>query len=410
MPRAQRIGRSVLALSLTVLLVPAGWSAARAGEAARSGTQAGTGQATAIPLENLAVTTTRVASGLQRPTAITAPDDDSGRLFITEKAGIVRSYHPDTGLAGEPLADLTGAVDPAGNERGLLGIAAAPDFAESRLLYVSYTRLPDDAVTLARYDLDDGELEEVLTHEHAENSNHNGGQLAFGPDGKLYWGIGDGGGAGDPHRNGQNLTTLLGKVLRLDVTPGCGEPDQAYCVPRDNPFADTDHARGEIWAYGLRNPWRFSFDDNDGSLWIGDVGQGGSEEVDHLPADGGGANFGWSCREGLEVFDPAHCADDADYTDPVFTYPTSVGGCSVIGGEVYRGKQYANLAGGTYLATDYCSSTVWGLRAVPGGGYESAVLGETPTQVTTFGRDADGELYVANDLPGQLHRVSFEER
>ncbi|KAF4405066.1 PQQ-dependent sugar dehydrogenase [Streptomyces lycii] len=409
MHRRKRISRLILAVALLALPASLHQSAQAEPAPAPAASPAPDGAA-GIPLENLAVTTTQVASGLKRPTTIATPDDGSGRLFITEKAGTVRVYHPDTGLAEEPLLDLTGVVNGADNERGLLGLATAPDFADSQVLYAAYTRASDNAVTLARVDLDgSGEPEELLTQEHDQYSNHNGGQLAFGPDGHLYWAIGDGGGSGDPFLSGQAVDTLLGKILRLDVSRTCGE--LPYCVPEDNPFADTEGARGEIWAYGLRNPWRFSFDSADGSLWIGDVGQGTEEEVDHIAQDQGGANFGWSCREGSVVFDETHCADDADYTEPVFSYQSSVEGCSVIGGHVYHGKESADLLDGTYVFTDYCSSTVWALRpGADGGPYESAVIGETPTQVTSFGVDVDGEFYVVNDLPGQLHRMSFEEK
>jgi glucose/arabinose dehydrogenase len=352
------------------------------------------------PLAELTVTSTQVAFGLQRPTAITAPDDGSRRLFITEKAGRVRVYHPDTGLSDAPLLSIQDRVSQAGNERGLLGIVASPAFAQDQSLYLAYTRLPDNAVTLARYHLSDGSVDEVLTQAHADFGNHNGGQLAFGTDGFLYWGIGDGGGAGDPSRAGQRLDTLLGKILRLDVSQACGE--RAYCVPDSNPFVGVAGARDEIWAYGLRNPWRFSVDPADGSLWIGDVGQGAFEEVDQLAADAGGANFGWSCREGPQVFDATRCAPEAVYTEPVFSYATSTDGCAVIGGVVYRGREFADLAAGTYVASDYCSNPAWAIRDGV-----ATRIGEFPIQVTSFGTDTDGEIYLVNDLPGQLHRVGF---
>ncbi|MER5550979.1 PQQ-dependent sugar dehydrogenase [Streptomyces sp. NPDC002793] len=358
-----------------------------------------------VPLPSLSATTTQVASGLRRPTAIAAADDGTDRLFITQKSGTVRVYHPDTGLAPNPVLDITSAVDESGNERGLLGLAVPPDFAESQDLYLAYTALPDGAVTLARYRLDESRLEVLLSQEHAEHSNHNGGQLAFGPDGHLYWSIGDGGGSADPLRAAQRLDTLLGKIMRVDVSRSCGE--LAYCVPGDNPFVGSPGAREEIWLYGLRNPWRFSFDDADGSMWIGDVGQGRWEEVDHIAPGQGGLNLGWSCYEGLEKFPGGDCVAGESYTEPVFTYSPYTGGCSVIGGRVYRGQEYADLVGGTYIATDYCSSTVWALRPDGQGGYEQAEIGEMPTQVTSIGATADGELYVVNDLPGGLHRVSF---
>lgn len=367
----------------------------------------------AVPLDRLTVGTTQVASGLRRPTAIHAPDDGSGRLLITEKGGTVRVYREGAGLSATPLLDITTRVSTAGNERGLLGIVTSPDFATTRTIYLAYTALPDGAVTLSRFVLDSAGQDPVpatreevlLSQPHAEFGNHNGGQLAFGPDGHLYWSIGDGGGADDQLNTGQDLGTLLGKILRLDVSRGCdGRP---YCVPADNPFVGTAGARPEIWAYGLRNPWRFSFDPADGSLWIADVGQGTYEEVNHLAPGESGANLGWSCREGPQVFDPARCVAGARYIDPVHHYRTSVDGCAVIGGHVYRGTRYADIAAGTYLATDYCSGTAIAIRANPDGSHTTRNLGELTIQPTTFGLTADGEIYLANDLPGQLHRVSF---
>ncbi|WP_199434689.1 PQQ-dependent sugar dehydrogenase [Qaidamihabitans albus] len=363
-----------------------------------------------VPPEQLEITTTAVASGLQRPTAIATPDDGSGRLFIAEKPGTVRQYHPDTGLATQPLLDLSDRVDTSGNERGLLGIAASPGFAADHQLYAAYTSLPDGAVTLSRFTLDPagdaaGSEQVLLSQPHSEYNNHNGGHVTFGPDGHLYLAIGDGGHSGDPFDSGQDLGTLLGKIIRLDVSARCG--DRAYCVPEDNPFTRTPGAREEIWSFGLRNPWKYSFDAADGSLWIGDVGQGSFEEVNHVPAGTGGHNFGWSCREGPAEFDEGQCRSDAEYVSPVFSYP-STEGCSVIGGQVYRGERYAALAGGTYVAADYCSATVWGVRPSGDGSYDSAVIGTFPVQVTAFGADEAGELYVVNDLPGRLHRVSFE--
>jgi glucose/arabinose dehydrogenase len=412
MPRRRWAGPLLLALLLTALaLLPAATppsaAAAPSTTADTAPPRPGAAADTApVPLPSLSTTTTQVASGLRRPTALAAPDDGTGRLFITEKPGTVRVYHPDTGLDRTALVDITSAVDQSGNERGLLGIALPNDFAESQDLYLAYTALPDGAVTLARYRLDESRLEVLLSQEHAEYSNHNGGQLAFGPDGNLYWSIGDGGGSADPLRAGQRLDTLLGKILRIDVSRGCGP--LPYCVPGDNPFAGTPGAREEIWQYGLRNPWRFSFDGADGSMWIGDVGQGRWEEIDHLPPGQGGLNLGWSCYEGLERFEGGHCAPGETYTGPAFTYSPYTGGCSVIGGHVYRGRQYADLVGGTYIATDYCSSTVWALRPDGSGGYEQAEIGEMPTQVTSIGTTVDGEFYVVNDLPGGLHRVSFQ--
>lgn len=404
MPRQLR--RRLIGLLLALPLIVAGPLSLPASPAeAPLSTQPRAGAST-VPLEDISATTTQVAFGLKRPTALAAPDDGTGRLFITEHAGTVRVYDPSTGLASTPLLDITARVDSSDNERGLLGIALPPDFAQSQKLYLAFTAQPDGAVTLARYGLADARLEVLLQQPHADYTNHNGGQLAFGPDGKLYWAIGDGGGAADPFDTGQRTDTLLGKILRLDVSRGCGE--LPYCIPADNPFAGVPGARGEIWVWGARNPWRFSFDPADGSMWVADVGQGQWEEINHLTRDEqAGANLGWSCYEGPQVFDETQCSSGARYRAQDFYYSHSTGACAVIGGQVYRGQQFADVAGGTYIATDYCTSTIWALRPDGNGGLHQAVIGEMPTQVTAFGSTPQGELYVVNDLPGGLHRVSF---
>jgi glucose/arabinose dehydrogenase len=357
-----------------------------------------------VPLEELRVRNVEVASGLNRPTAIaTLPD---GGLLITEKRGTIRAYSPQTGLAKNPVLDIQDRVSETENERGLLGLAVPSDFARSRAVYVAYTRSSDEAVTLSRIKLATGVEEVLLTQEHSEFGNHNGGHLQFGPDGLLYLGIGDGGGGGDPLGSGQNRNTLLGKVLRLDVSRKCGA--LAYCVPRDNPFVGVAGARAEVWAWGLRNPWRFSFDKADGSLWLGDVGQGRFEEVDHIGAKQGGVNFGWSCMEGPNVFDSTRCDPAEKYTAPVFGYLSGIEGCAVIGGYVYRGNRFANLATGTYIATDYCAGTAYGLRANRDGTYSSATIGTFPTEVTAFGVDSRGELFMVDDTAGRLYTLTFE--
>ncbi len=358
----------------------------------------------AVPLTQLTVVSERVAFGLQRPIAITGLPD--GRMLIAEKEGTVRSYHPDTGLAAAPVLDLTARIDSSDNERGLLGITPAPNFARTGILYVAYTSLPAGALTLARVPIGAPErLQVLLTQEHAEYGNHNGGQVAFGRDGYLYWSTGDGGHANDPFKAGQDLGTLLGKIVRIDVNRACGA--KPYCVPPSNPFVRTPGARPEIWLYGLRNPWRFSVDPVDNSLWIGDVGQGLVEEINHIRPWQGGANLGWSCREGTPVFDPQQCRPGGRYTDPVFEYDHYNDNCSVTGGVVYRGSRTPE-AWGTYVAADYCSTRVFAVRPKPRGGYESAVIGNFPTQPTAIGTDVRGELYVLSDLPGWLNKVRFE--
>ncbi|MEU7477791.1 PQQ-dependent sugar dehydrogenase [Lentzea sp. NPDC042327] len=358
----------------------------------------------AVPLTQLTVVSERVASGLRRPIAITGLPD--GRMLIAEKDGTVRAYHPDTGLAAEPVLDLTARIDTSDNERGLLGITPAPDFARTGLLYVAYTSLPAGALTLARVPLGAPDrLQVLLTQAHAEYGNHNGGQVAFGRDGYLYWSTGDGGHADDPFKSGQDLGTLLGKIVRIDVNRTCGA--QPYCVPRNNPFVGVRGARPEIWLYGLRNPWRFSVDPVDGSLWIGDVGQGLVEEVNHIRPWQGGANLGWSCREGTPVFDQGQCKPGVRYTDPVFEYDHYNDNCSVTGGVVYRGSRTPQ-ARGTYVASDYCSTRVFAVRPRSDGGYDTATIGNFPTQPSAIGTDVHGELYVLSDLPGGLSRVRFE--
>nr|CTQ97027.1 hypothetical protein [Kibdelosporangium sp. MJ126-NF4] len=357
-----------------------------------------------VPLEQLRVRNVEVATGLSRPTSI-APLPD-GRLLITEKRGTIRVFHPRSGLAEKPVLDIRDRVSETENERGLLGLAIAADFPRSGTIYVAYTRKSDEAVTLSRFRLGTGAEQVLLAQEHAEFGNHNGGNLAFGSDGFLYFGIGDGGAGGDPFNSGQNRNTLLGKILRLDVSRACGP--LAYCVPRDNPFVGVPGTRAEIWAWGLRNPWKFSFDKANGSLWIGDVGQGRFEEVDHIGARQGGVNFGWSCMEGPVVFDETRCDPAAKYTAPVFHYLSGTEGCAVIGGHVYRGQRFANLAGGTYLATDYCRGTAYAVRANPDGTHSSATIGEFPPDVSALGVDSRGEFYMVDDFAGKLYSLVFE--
>ncbi|MCF0091313.1 sorbosone dehydrogenase family protein [Micromonospora sp. MH99] len=387
----------LLTLALSALLMPSASVASTA--------TAGASHTRAAPLAELTVVSERVAFGLQRPIAITGLPD--GRMLIAEKNGTVRAYHPDTGLAAEPVLDLTARVDTSDNERGLLGITPAPNFARTGMLYVAYTSLPAGTLTLARVPLGAPDrLQVLLTQEHAEYGNHNGGQVAFGRDGYLYWSTGDGGGANDPFKSGQNLGTLLGKIVRIDVNRSCG--GKPYCVPFDNPFVRTAGARPEIWVYGLRNPWKFSIDPVDNSLWIGDVGQGLIEEINHIRPSQRGANLGWSCKEGTPVFDQTQCRPGVRLTDPVVEYEHYLTeNCSIIGGLVYRGSVTPE-AQGTYIASDYCSTRAFAVRQTSTGGYESAEIGTFPTQPTAFAADVHGELYVLSDLPGWLSKVRFE--
>jgi glucose/arabinose dehydrogenase len=345
-----------------------------------------------------------VAEGLESPLFAGHAGDGSGRLFVLEQAGRIRVVR-DGRLVRTPFLDIAGRIS-AGGERGLLGLAFAPTFATDGRFFVDYTdregntvvsefRAPDPAADRA-----DPGSERVLLQIDQPFGNHNGGALATGPDGLLWIATGDGGSGGDPQGNGQSLDTLLGKLLRIDPRPAAGAP---YGIPADNPFVDRAGARAEIWAYGLRNPWRFSFDRASGDLWIGDVGQGAFEEVDRWPAGSpGGPNFGWSTMEASACFDPAEGCDRAGLVLPVAEYGHDRG-CSITGGYVYRGVGVPGLAG-TYLYADYCAGTIWGLEAAAGKP-APRVLFDSGLSVASFGEDEAGEIYVVDLAGGRLLRV-----
>ena len=283
----------------------------------------------------------------------------------------------------------------AGSEQGLLGLAFDPAFKDNQYFYVNYTDTNGDTV-IARYqangDQADPASEKRLLRVDQPFANHNGGVLAFGPDGYLYAGLGDGGAEGDPLGNGQNTDVVLGKILRIDVASG-----DPYGIPAGNAFP-SGGGRPEIWAYGLRNPWRLSFDRATGDLYIGDVGQNTWEEVDYLPAGSpAGSNFGWSYREGNHGYSPANPPAGVQYVDPVAEYSHAEGGCAITGGYVYRGAMPEWQ--GIYLYGDYCSGFVWGLLRSNGTGsnttWDSKLLFQTGASITTFGQDASGEIYLA---------------
>lgn len=317
--------------------------------------------------------------------------DGSGRLFLVEQRGTIIVQRDGQELDA-PFLDLTDRVE-TGGERGLLSVAFAPDYASSGVFYTWYTRSGGDTV-LSRFRVgDDADRAEPASEEQLliveqPYSNHNGGRLRFGPDGMLYLGLGDGGSANDPLGAGQDGATLLGKLIRIDVDPRHG----TYAVPGDNPFVGDDGVRDEIWATGLRNPWRISFDRATGELYIADVGQSRREEINVQPeASRGGENYGWSLMEG-SLCVVAGC-DVTGLTLPDFEYSHDLG-CSVTGGEVYRGGAYPALSG-TYLFGDYCEGTIWGMRRVDGR-LETGVLAETPYQILTFGEGEDGSVYLAS--------------
>jgi glucose/arabinose dehydrogenase len=340
-------------------------------------------------------------TGLSQPVHIADSGDGSGRLFVVQQGGMIRLVK-NGGLQAAPFLDIRSRVSCCG-ERGLLSVAFPPGYASKAHFYVYYTDVNGNIV-LARYgltadaDVADASSEQtVLTIDHPTYSNHNGGQLVFGPnDGYLYMGTGDGGGAGDPHGNGQNTDALLGKLLRLDVEAGTA----TYAVPPTNAFVGQAGFRPEIWAFGLRNPWRFSFDRDTADVFIADVGQGSYEEINFQPAtDAGGRNYGWNIMEGFHCYNAATC-NSTGLTLPVSEYDHSQGDCAVTGGFVYRGAQFARLRG-IYFYGDYCSGRIRGLQLTPIG-WESAVLSDTGFQITGFGQDEAGEIYVADYTNGAI--------
>lgn len=344
------------------------------------------------------ITLTPLAIGLVEPVSITNAGDASGRLFVVERSGTIRIIKNGSIIA-TPFLDLTSAVRSTGGEQGLLGLAFPPGFGTSGRFYVNYTRtfgIGDTVVArhvlTANPDVANPAGETLLTVVQPF-ANHNGGQLAFGPDGMLYIALGDGGSGGDPSGNAQNLSTHLGKILRIDVESGTAP----YAIPTGNPF------NNEIWAYGLRNPWRFSFDRVTGDLFIADVGQGLFEEVNFQPAGSpGGENYGWNIMEGLHCFNSATC-NRAGLVLPVVEYGHEGGNCSVTGGFVYRGHQYPALRG-IYLYADFCSGRIWGLRHT-GAGWENSLLLDTDLLISTFGEDEQGNLYLADFGGGGIYKV-----
>ena len=373
---------SALAVGALLLLLPAGHA-----------TAAGTSPKVRL---------TRISPLTQTTAMATRPGDAT--LYVTRQSGEVRAIRGGKTIA-TPVVDLTALVSQDGGERGLLGLVFSPDATK---LYVDYTDRAGnptvDELTMQGRTALASSRRTVIKVPHPFWANHNGGQLAFGPDGDLYIGVGDGGSEGDvgaghaPGGNGQSLGTLLGKILRIDPAASGGQP---YTVPADNPFVGTAGARPEIWAYGLRNPWRFSFD-RDGSLWIADVGQDEWEEIDHVPAvrgkdSGRGDNFGWDRMEGDHHYTGVV---PAGVVDPVYEYSHAGGGCAVVGGFVYRGRAVPALAG-DYLFSDNCESTI---RAFDPRAGRAASLGVVSSQVSSFGRDAAGHLFVLS-LDGGVFRV-----
>jgi glucose/arabinose dehydrogenase len=348
-----------------------------------------------------------VSSGYDDPVLVTNAGDGSGRLFVVEQTGYVRTTA--AGAGGTPFLDVHTRVI-LGSERGLLGLAFHPDFSSNGRLYVSYTRADDGAFVIDEYRVTSNPnvvststRRRIFITPHP-NGNHNGGNIAFGPDGYLYIGTGDGGTGGD---NAQKTGNVLGKMLRIDVDHTSGT--RQYAIPPTNPYLGIS-GRDEIWSRGLRNPWRWSFDRSTGDLWIADVGQTAWEEVNRARASGGGgrkANFGWNTMEGSHCFKPSSGCPTSGRRIPVHEYTHSVSGddnCSVTGGFVYRGSAFPAMAGG-YFFGDYCSGRIWAISANARTPATSTLLLDTSLSISSFGESEAGELYVVDRGGGTIYRL-----
>jgi len=347
-----------------------------------------------------------VAAGFNDPVDIQNAGDD--RLFIVEQGGIIKILNSDFTTNATPFLNISSQVS-GGSEQGLLGLAFHPDYATNGFFFLNYTKTNGDS-RIARYSVDPGNSDialsgsELVIIEYAQPfSNHNGGGIVFGPDGFLYIGTGDGGSGGDPGNRAQNTTLLLGKLLRLDIDNPTGGNE--YGIPSDNPFAGSMVDREEIWAYGLRNPWRFSFDSETDDLWIGDVGQQNVEEIDRAGLTEAGLNYGWRCYEGSDPFNTSGCPPMGDLTFPIAEYSSASGtpNCSITGGYVYRGSEYPNEQG-LYMCADVCSGKVF---TVDDAGYITDWGSQGGTWVS-FGVDVNNELYMA-DLGGEIHKFEGSE-
>lgn len=336
------------------------------------------------------------AQGFSSPVGIAHAGDD--RLFVVQQGGQIRILNSDGTINSTPFLNLTSIIS-SGGERGLLGLAFHPDYATNGRFFVNYTNTSGHTV-IARYEVsDDPDVADadgtILLTINQPFSNHNGGNIHFGPDGYLWISMGDGGSGGDPNNHGQNINSLLGKMLRIDVD------GETYTSPSDNPFVGTDGA-DEIWAYGLRNAWKFSFDRETGDVWIADVGQNAIEEINRESSTEAGLNYGWRCYEGNNTYNTSGCASADTMTFPVATYNHSGGRCSITGGYIYRGALYPNLTG-KYFFADYCSGEIGWVDSDD----NLEFLLDVPAFITAFGEDLNGELYVAGS--GKIYKIIGEE-
>ncbi|MEO0894857.1 MAG: PQQ-dependent sugar dehydrogenase [Bacteroidota bacterium] len=346
-----------------------------------------------------------IVTGLNRPVDIAHAGDS--RTFIVEKRGVIKIMNPDYTIETEPFLDIRSRVRSGPSEMGLLGMAFHPDFANNGYFFLNYnngntTRVSRFRVSLTNVNEGDPDSEEIFMTVSQPFTNHNAGDIAFGPDSMLYITMGDGGSGGDPGNRSQNGTNLLGKILRVNVD------SLPYTIPTDNPFVGNPNVADEVWSIGWRNPWRFSFDRMTGEMWVADVGQGRWEEVNVEPAGMGGLNYGWRCYEGTSTFNTGGCGSPAAYTDPIFEYDHfSLLGSSITGGFVYRGSEYPNMQG-YYLVGDYNSGNVWTINKVDStGDYNSTLLGLLMgrDELSSFGEDANGELYAASYNEGKIFAI-----
>ena len=364
-------------------------------------------------LQDISLSLELVATGLQKPLFLTHAGDSSGRLFLVEQPGRIHILEEGQ-LLPEPFLDIRDQVNNQANEQGLLGLAFAPDFVKSLQFYVNYTasagqtRISRFTASPINPDIAWPDTEEVILEVGQPRGNHNGGMIAFGPDNMLWIGMGDGGGAYDQYESGQNPQTLLAKMLRIDVLADGPGP---YAVPADNPWINEPWQEQdmlpEVWAVGLRNPWRFSFDRHTGDLWIADVGQDRFEEVDFVPAPLiGGLNFGWPIREGKHCLYGSDCPSEG-LLEPIVEFSQDTGVCSITGGYVYRGRRYPAAVGG-YVVGDYCSGEIW--MTSPSNdetsNWDTVRLLDTEYNISSFGEDEDGELYLVAQ-EGQIYHLHF---
>lgn len=353
-----------------------------------------------------------VASGFSNPLDLQQPNDSSGRFFVVEQAGHIQIIQSGGTRVPSPFLDLSTRTGfTSGGETGLLGLAFHPLYAQNRRFFVNYTRnvagqlqsvIAEFTASSTDPDFADANTENILFTVNQPFSNHKGGGLAFGKDSFLYIGLGDGGSGGDPQCSGQNLNVLLGKILRIDVdSPHASGLN--YVIPTTNPFVGQS-ARGEIWLYGLRNPFRFSFDSANGNLFIGDVGQNSLEEVDMLTPQQGGSNMGWNLREGTHPFSTACTQTGSTLTDPIFDYDRSQGDETVIGGHVYHGTKLPALSG-AYVFGDFISGRLWSLRQTGQSWTRSDVTITGGGDLAVIGEDQSGELYAVRYSSGVVARI-----